>query len=231
MRVLRPRRFWTPRYIRNRLALAAWQRRRPDAPWLAPRAVSFLDQVLRPSDVVVEFGSGRSTLWFARRVRYVVSVEHNRDWYSKVGRQLEAAGLRNVTCVYAPNAPGTYARAAEAALLAYGDTATIALVDGRQRDECALWALDHLASTGLLIVDNAERYLPGPSCGPASIGPGAPPASDLWQQFSERTRGLRRIWFESGVSETLVFWLEPGGFTRAPEASGFEMRATPAPSK
>ncbi|MFG0284809.1 MAG: hypothetical protein ACF8R7_10350, partial [Phycisphaerales bacterium JB039] len=100
-------------------------------------------------------------------------------------------------------------RAPEPALAELGGRATVVLVDGVHRDACALWALDHLAPTGMLIIDNAERYLPGPSRAPASIGPRAAPASELWGQFAQRTRALRRVWFLCGVTDTLVYLIEP----------------------
>ncbi|MFG0285835.1 MAG: hypothetical protein ACF8R7_15575, partial [Phycisphaerales bacterium JB039] len=111
MSILRPRRFWTPRYIRDRLSLMWWQRRHPEAPWLAPGAIDFLEQALRPSDVMVEFGSGRSTRWFSQRVGRLVSVEHHRGWYEKVRGQLDGHGVTNVAYVHAAPAPGNTHRA------------------------------------------------------------------------------------------------------------------------
>ncbi len=34
--------------------------------------------------VLFEFGSGNSTLFFAERVKNVISVEHNKEWYQIV---------------------------------------------------------------------------------------------------------------------------------------------------
>jgi predicted O-methyltransferase YrrM len=45
---------------------------------------------------VLELGSGRSTLWFARRVRSVISFEDNSYWYPQTKERLEDRGLSNV---------------------------------------------------------------------------------------------------------------------------------------
>jgi hypothetical protein len=58
--------------------------RNPENPWLTKQAVHFLSQTLRADDVGIEFGSGRSTIWFARRLRHLISVENNPLWYAKV---------------------------------------------------------------------------------------------------------------------------------------------------
>lgn len=51
----------TPRYVFNRIAVLLDERRHPAHPWLIADAVGILSMVLQPSDIGVEFGSGRST--------------------------------------------------------------------------------------------------------------------------------------------------------------------------
>ena len=80
---------WTPRYIWNRLALMAYERQHPDRPWLTRAMIENLDTWLRPDDVGLEFGSGRSTIWFAQKVGHLTSVEHHPGWYAKVNDRLQ----------------------------------------------------------------------------------------------------------------------------------------------
>ena len=79
---MRPFRHLTPRYIWNRTALIVYERANPGQPWLTPDMIKILDSWLCPADVGLEFGSGRSTSWFAARVKHLTSVEHNPEWYS-----------------------------------------------------------------------------------------------------------------------------------------------------
>lgn len=62
-----------------------WQPRNPSqiepTPWLHPKAITYLESLLTPDMEVLEFGAGGSTLWFAERVKHVVSFEHDNEWY------------------------------------------------------------------------------------------------------------------------------------------------------
>lgn len=67
----------TPSYVVNRLRLLVRTRSRPHEPWWTGGAVALADRWLTRDDVVVEFGSGRSTKWLAERAARVVSIEHH----------------------------------------------------------------------------------------------------------------------------------------------------------
>jgi predicted O-methyltransferase YrrM len=53
-------------------------------PWITYSARYQLEKWLRPSDKVFEYGSGYSSLWFAKRVAEVKSVEHDSLWVTKL---------------------------------------------------------------------------------------------------------------------------------------------------
>jgi hypothetical protein len=67
----------------------AFSRRFPDAPWLAESAVLLLDSWLKPTDVELEWGSGRSTIWLARRMKRLTSVESDKTWFEMVRVRLQ----------------------------------------------------------------------------------------------------------------------------------------------
>jgi predicted O-methyltransferase YrrM len=78
----------------------AHERRHPDSPWLTSEAVVFLERSLEPDRVGFEWGSGRSTVWFARWVRRLISVEHDPLWYEQVRKRLDEEGLaRSMICL------------------------------------------------------------------------------------------------------------------------------------
>ncbi len=63
-------------------------------PWLTVGAILALEQnVLQPDMRVMEFGSGGSTVFFARRVAHVFSLETNPDWAPQTRAGLKAAGV------------------------------------------------------------------------------------------------------------------------------------------
>jgi len=53
-------------------------------PWLGDLAVDFFEHILRPDFVVIEHGSGGSTLWLAERVKKVISIEDNPVWIKAI---------------------------------------------------------------------------------------------------------------------------------------------------
>ena len=79
---------------------AAWwrarTRRTPERPWIVPASIGWLRRRMRSDWSVLELGSGRSTLWFARRAGQVISLEDNEYWYPRTKERLEEAELRNV---------------------------------------------------------------------------------------------------------------------------------------
>ena len=79
---------------------AAWWRARtgrtPERPWIVPAAIGWLRRRIRKDWTILELGSGRSTVWFARRAGRVLSFEDNEYWFPQTRERLERAGLSNV---------------------------------------------------------------------------------------------------------------------------------------
>ena len=72
---MRTFRHWTPAYIVNRITEKVYRKNHPGDPWLTPAAVQFLKGYLKASDQGLEFGSGGSTIWFAKRIDSLTSIE------------------------------------------------------------------------------------------------------------------------------------------------------------
>jgi predicted O-methyltransferase YrrM len=201
MRIPLPRRHWSPDYVYSRVKVAAYQRRHPAAPWLTEAMIQFLEGWLKPSDVVVEFGSGRSTLWFAERTARVISVEHEAGWHAEITARLKDQRVGNVTYVLAQD-PDLYARAGDTPV----DAADLILVDGFNRDATALWALQKIKPGGMILVDNASWYLPHATRAPSSVGEHGEPPTERWREFWQVVRHWRHSWTSNGVWDTAAFF-------------------------
>ncbi len=119
-------------------------------PWMVYPAVDFLAPRLRSDMSVFEYGSGNSTLWWAARVREVVSCEHDQAWYEKIRARAPA----NVTMVHVPlETGGEYSRKVGE----YRDAFDIVVVDGRDRVNCAINALPALKAGGVILFDDTYR--------------------------------------------------------------------------
>lgn len=198
---------WTPRYVWDRSLVAVSQRLHPDWPWLTRDAVLLLESLLRREDVGLELGSGRSTVWFAKRVARLVSVEDNREWYEKVQAMLRREGLSNVDYRFAQ---GKAAYVGEVAALPR-ESFDFALVDGSHRDEVLQQVVGVVRPGGLVIVDNVNWYVPTGSRSPTSARDGKY-APGLWEElFEQRLRGWRRIWTSNGVTDTVILFKPAGG--------------------
>ena len=207
---MRSIRHWSPRYILNRIRLAVNERLDPQAPWLTASMVVILSSWLKETDVGLEFGSGRSTAWFAQRISRLISVEHDARWHKLVSERLRAAALASrVDYRFASaddlemNYLSIFNQIKEASL-------DFALIDGVYRDECATRVIPKLKPGGIVIVDNANWYLPPRICShsPATRAKSEGGASPLWNIFAETTSSWRCVWTSNGVTDT-AFWSKP----------------------
>jgi predicted O-methyltransferase YrrM len=206
---MRYKRHWTPLYAYNRIRLMQCERAHPDDPWLTPESVRLLTSMLRPSDRGVEFGSGRSTIWFAERVGHLTSVEHCEEWYTTVSNTLKRRELTNVDYILAPRdqpdelgGNSAYTRTARAFA---DESIDFALVDGLYREHVTKLVMPKVRTGGFIIVDNANWFLPSRTRSPSSrtfqLGPNGP----VWADLAKDLAGWRSIWTSSGVTDTAIF--------------------------
>jgi Methyltransferase domain len=206
----------SPRYLFDRLRLMAHERRKPDAPWLTSDAVTFLGRWLEQNFVGFEWGSGRSTIWFAERVQQLTSIEHDPHWLEEVSRRLDEKGLAHkVTCrCFVVGEAADRCRPYVSAIAEHPDeTLHFCLIDGvsRLRAHCALACLPKLKNGGIVIVDNANWFLPREprSRAPNSRGTADGYASAEWQAFDRQVAGWPCTWTSNGVTDTVI-WTKPG---------------------
>ncbi len=202
-------RHWTPRYIQARARQVLYQRANPDAPWLTPEASRLLDLMLRPSDIGAEFGSGRSTLWLARRCAHLISIEHDQAWHATVLGALALEGITHVDYqCYPPDEPetnGDRSAYAQAAQFLPAEGIDFALIDGIYRDYATLFLLPKIRLGGILVIDNVNRYLPSSTVSPGSLTASATPVTAAWEQAAAVLSGWRKIWTTNGIWDTAIF--------------------------
>lgn len=114
-------------------------------PWYSYPAIEFLSQFDFSEKQIFEFGSGNSTIWWGNRGKSVVSVEHNPDWYQKMINAVPAnvmLYLESDKCQY---------------LSRLNQQFDIIIIDAIWRDECVRQSLKHIADSGMIIIDDAQR--------------------------------------------------------------------------
>lgn len=80
------------------------------------------------------------------------------------------------------------------------------LVDGVYRDFVALGSLGIIRPGGILIVDNANLYLPSNSYSPSSRTFEQGPKGQTWAKVYEALSNWRSIWTSNGIFDTAFFF-------------------------
>ena len=205
-----------PEYLFPRVRQILFQRRHPEAPWLSEAAIRFLEAWLRPGDVGIEWGSGRSTVWFAGRVGRLTSVENDRQWHQKVSGMLAEKRLadrvdqRHVACdLNEQDEPDRHAYADVANEFPDG-ALDFAMVDGMIREACMRAVIPKIKPGGLLILDNANRYFPNPSLGAYATvhEPRSEPRTPAWARLQSELATWRGGLTTDRLWDTR-FWFRP----------------------
>lgn len=122
-----------------------------DEPWLTRGAITFLEKILNNNMVILEYGCGTSTVWYAQRSMHLMSIEHDKGWFDRVYEYLQFKNIKNVDLRYVDICDG------------YVETIDnmgkfdIISIDGRRRSDCIQHAHTHVLIGGYLLLDNAER--------------------------------------------------------------------------
>lgn len=147
-----------------------------ELPWITFEAFDFLNSILTRNFVVYEFGSGGSSLFFAKRVKEIYSVEHDDSWFSQFQSELkdsqkkfENLHLRLVL----PTIKNDYTEAISLSekrfssfdfedyvksILDFPDNFfDLIVIDGRARPFCLKNAIPKLKTGGYLLFDNSDR--------------------------------------------------------------------------
>ncbi len=205
-----------PAYLAKRLGQMRFENAHPDAPWMAESAILLLESYLKPTDIGFEWGSGRSTLWLAQRVARLHSVEDNLQWYGPVKKKLEEAHLasrvtyRFIPCEWTEMDEPLHHPYADVAHTLPNKSLDFALVDGNIRASCLRVILPKLRPGGLLILDNANRFIPNRySHGHSTVHERrSEPRSTGWRQLMEELQDWRWMNTTNGIWDTR-FWMKP----------------------
>lgn len=138
---------------------------RHDHPWLTPKSVIFLEELLNKEMIGFEWGSGRSTKWFGSRIKSLTSIEQNKTWHSIIQKRMKNLGLDNIECKHVDvtmdniknnkieGINSAYVNAIDAFA---NDSLDVVVVDGHYRHACIQKAISKIKTGGYLLVDNTN---------------------------------------------------------------------------
>ena len=125
-------------------------------PSLPYSAIHYLEDLIKAEMRVFEWGSGSSTLWFAKRVKSIESIEHNNRWYDDMMADLgnlDPSSRSRTRVTFAPQ-QSDYVRAIDQGQHAPYD---IIFIDGISRPDCLRRAIHFLRPGGVIILDDSFR--------------------------------------------------------------------------
>lgn len=138
-------------------------------PWMRKNEINLIKSYLGKDKVVLEWGSGGSTIEFSKHVKKYYSIEHDFDWYQKVFKNIG----ENVKLYYVPpnfiEPNWVPARELEkyedsrsyiefiSNIGSFGKKFDIVLVDGRARAYCAIAALPYLLDDAIVFMHDFEE--------------------------------------------------------------------------
>ncbi len=149
-------------------------------PWITYEAYHFIESVLKPDMVLFEYGSGGSTIFYATRVKKVVSIEHDEAWFEDVKAAIAKVDIDNCECSLITPEPDNQCSSGSNDPLTYrsidvryngfnfakyvksidhypNQNFDFVCVDGRARLACVRQAISKVKLDGYLMLDNSNR--------------------------------------------------------------------------
>lgn len=113
-------------------------------PYYTPGPIKFLLRIINNSMEVFEWGSGLSSVWFAKRVKQVYIIEHDKLWYDKVKEWLRVKDITNVKLNLIEPVSGSFQNYCSSVEKYENESFNIIAVDVRDRINCIIHSLDKL---------------------------------------------------------------------------------------
>ena len=120
--------------------------------WYTRPCLDELEKMNFSDKIIFEFGCSHSTIWWAKKAKYVYAVESSKEWYNDVLDEFIRLNITNAEIFfndtkYYPQSIG---------LISVGEEIKfdVVVIDGDYREECVSFALKYLKDCGMLIYDN-----------------------------------------------------------------------------
>lgn len=141
---------WTSGYVYSKTSNKPIDYLKNPIPWFNYATIDFINDRINETLDVFEFGSGYSTLYFAKKVNSITSVEYDLGWFSNITNQTKK--LNNVNIIY-NKLDDSYPQSIEKLQKKYD----LIIVDGRMRVESFKISINCLKVGGILILDDSSR--------------------------------------------------------------------------
>ncbi|MBL6864155.1 MAG: hypothetical protein ISQ90_05145 [Rhodospirillales bacterium] len=121
----------------------------PSSPCIVYGAKKVLDSIIDNNMLIVEFGSGQSTHWYAKRCQKIISHETSEKWFVKVKQNLLRAGCFNANVIKWDGESISQ----EIKTL----SPDLIIIDGIRRDICVDYATKVAKDSTWIYLDNSDK--------------------------------------------------------------------------
>ncbi len=122
-------------------------------PWISYQSIFLFNSFLNKDKCVFEFGSGMSTVWYAKHSKFVTAVEDDGDWYAMIDKSIKTMDIVNVDYIFCESAEDY------TSIISKKDTKfDLIVVDGSCRDVCMQNAIKFVNIGGIIYLDNSDAY-------------------------------------------------------------------------
>ena len=118
-------------------------------PWYTYPAIEYISQFDYSRKKVFEYGTGYSSMYWAKRALKVISIEDKPEWFDKFAKEFSAPNWQMRYC--------DEKQGYEDTVFADGDKYDVIIIDGKRRAECAACAVKVLKKGGMIILDDSDR--------------------------------------------------------------------------
>jgi len=120
--------------------------------WMSIEERNLISKYLHYDKIMLEWGSGGSTLFFSKYVKKYISIEHDEEWFKKIqGSNAEMHLVKNNMTRTEPTQPEQFRD-----YIDYVDVLNekydLVLIDGRARPHCAKKVIPYLKDDAVVFV-------------------------------------------------------------------------------
>lgn len=124
-----------------------------EIPWYTYPAIEYLNSLDFSKKIVFEYGSGNSSIYWAKKSKRVVSIENDQEWFSKVNDKK----LSNQEIILVEES-SLYENSIEV----LNQNFDLIIIDGKRRVKCSEMIYEYLNITSeegcMVILDNSDWY-------------------------------------------------------------------------
>jgi tRNA A58 N-methylase Trm61 len=130
-----------------------------ELPWITYQAIEFFNQNLKKNHLIFEYGCGSSTIFFAKKVKKVVSIETNEIWFEIINKKIKEQNIDNVEIFLMTD--GISNEKYENFLENYQKENNLdfdfVIIDSIKRFKCAQNVLKFINNKTKIVLDDSER--------------------------------------------------------------------------